>query len=561
MKRIFLLLALIAAVGSANVRAQDLNDSTLANTLDSLTDVKVDSLFQTDSLEILNRAKRVNSKIDSAMQKVSNVSLELPDSLNYVQKLEDKVDQLKANAKEKLDSTSSAITEKLTSKLTSKKDSVNQLKDKISVEPLKDKVSNLTEDTKLEGIEDQTGQLSDNLNADPLKDKVSDLTEGTPLEDINKQGGELTEKLNLDTGIDEAIPDLSLEESVKKIEGVTEGLDGIKEVEGKIEEVTAVPEKELGNLKDKAGIDKVQEQASEISAIKEEVGGYGDDLKAIKEGNLDEAENIPGKLEEKAQDIDELAELNEQSAAFEKQKTELEKQKSDLEKKKEEYLKELKQYQDPKYIKEQLKDKQMQLGVDHFVGKEKKLQAAKEKLGKIKKKYGSIESTKDLPKIKPNVMKNKSFRERLVYGFYTQIHQNPTKAFDLSPFMGFKVSGIVTTGLGYSYRVDLGERGNNLNGANPVYGYRFYSEVKVYKSLLVHAEFEQLRTTVINNFNIPDDYPREWVESAFIGVGSSYHIKKLINGYMLTLYNMNYENGQSPYNSRLIIRVGIMFGG
>lgn len=61
-----------------------------------------------------------------------------------------------------------------------------------------------------------------------------------------------------------------------------------------------------------------------------------------------------------------------------------------------------------------LKDQAVQQAVNHFAGKEEQLQKAMETMAKYKQKYGSLESLSDIPKRRPNEMRDKPLRERLL---------------------------------------------------------------------------------------------------------------------------------------------------
>ena len=443
----------------------------------------------------------IDVKAKSTMDKIPEPNLSVPDSLNLINKTEDKIEDIQQNVQDSIDSLSKVVGDKIIpNQITSSNDSINNLMknvDQFTPKSPLDKIP-LNPDNQIIPVVET--KLGDELNAvDPLKE-----------------------------------------------------VPAFKEIKDKSNAVQGTVNDELNSIKEQSGLNKIKNEMNDVKEVRQNIGEASDDIKSLKEGVAIDSTAVKDKLEQKLTDeVEGLKELNAESSVIENQKSELEKQK-------EEYLKQVLKYQDIEYIKEQYKDKQMQINTDHFEGKEEKLEAAKTELSKIKKKYGSVESIKDLPVIRPNVMKQRPFKDRIAAGLFTQIHQSPTKAFDISPCIGYKISGIFTSGLGYTYRVDLGERGNNINADNPIYGYRIYTEAKIYKGFFAHAEVEQLRTPYKVDSTMAEFNKRLWATSVFIGGGASYKIKGIINGYSIIEYNLNYDRFKSPYNNRLVLRVGVM---
>src|SRR5690606_26148566 len=99
---------------------------------------------------------------------------------------------------------------------------------------------------------------------------------------------------------------------------------------------------------------------------------------------------------------------------------------------------------------ENLKQEAVKKADNHFTGKEAQLQEAMNKMAEYKKKYSSVESLKDLPKRPPNTMKGKPFVERLVPGISLQVLRNNDWMVDLNPQVGYRISGKITTGIGWT---------------------------------------------------------------------------------------------------------------
>ena len=103
--------------------------------------------------------------------------------------------------------------------------------------------------------------------------------------------------------------------------------------------------------------------------------------------------------------------------------------------------------------------------IDHFAGKQEQLKAAMDKMAKYKQKYSSVSSIKDLPKRPPNAMKGKPLVERLVPGLFFQFQQKNYNLFDFNPYLGYKLSGRFTSGLGWNQRYAYDRRKENWNSS------------------------------------------------------------------------------------------------
>ena len=300
-------------------------------------------------------------------------------------------------------------------------------------------------------------------------------------------------------------------------------------------------------LNDITGIDGLDQAAAppqiqELEALKE-ISGKAEELKGIKE--------IAG-------DTEKLSEAAENEAKNLKGVKAIEQNKGEFG----QYEQQLEQAQDEDYFKEKTIEKAKEVATDHFAGQAEKLQAAQEKLAKIKRKYPEgVSSIKDLPKRRPNPMKGKPFKERLVLGLTIQIHPDQTPNVDASPFLGYKLTERLSFGFGGNYRLMTKNNFKGFTSKGAVYGYRSYSEFKVHKGFFVHAEYEMLKVPVRDSIllNVPEKViGRGWVDGLLVGVGKDYKIANYVNGNMQVLYNFLHE-GNSPYQNRVMVRFGFSF--
>lgn len=203
----------------------------------------------------------------------------------------------------------------------------------------------------------------------------------------------------------------------------------IKQLEGlKIDQLKSVNKTE--NIKTAVDIETVPELDLE------QVGVITDEVENVKQ-KLVSPDKIGETVENEAKNLKGVRALGEQ-------KGELEGAMPDFSKLK-----------DSEHYKEELINKVKEKAVDHFAGHADKLQVAQSKLANIKKKYPErVSSIKDLPKRRPNPMKGKPFRERLIFGLTVQIHPDQIPNVDVSPFTAYKVSQRLSLGLGWHLPVN-----------------------------------------------------------------------------------------------------------
>jgi hypothetical protein len=193
---------------------------------------------------------------------------------------------------------------------------------------------------------------------------------------------------------------------------------------------------------------------------------------------------------------------------------------------------------------------------DHFAGNHEQLKAAMDLMSKYKKKYPSVQSTKDLPKRVPNPMKGKPLRERLVPGISLQVQRRNDWWFDLNPYLGYRFTGRITAGLGWNQRIPYDFNTGQYNSNIIVYGPRAYGEFRLSNVLAPRLELECLNTPVRTPPDLAYDH-REWVWSMMVGMKKDYRISKSLRGNAQVLYNVFDKHHKSPYIDRLNIRMGL----
>jgi hypothetical protein len=273
-----------------------------------------------------------------------------------------------------------------------------------------------------------------------------------------------------------------------------------------------------------------------------EFQGYEQDIKNITQGNLADVEKLPGTLESQASKIEGIGELQKQSGVISKHKATLQ----DL--------------KDSEEAKKKAVEIAKKVAVDHFAGKQEQLQVAMQKISKYKQKYSSVSSIKDLPKRPPNAMKGKPFIERLTPGLYVQYQQKTFYLLDVNPYVGYKISGRFTAGLGWNHRYTYDKDNRSFTSWSRIYGPRGYLDSKLGKGFIAHLEGEAMNAFVpsalIGN---PDTGQREWVWSFMTGLKKEYKIYKNLKGTALIQYNWFNRYYKAPYIDRWNSRIGFEY--
>lgn len=325
----------------------------------------------------------------------------------------------------------------------------------------------------------------------------------------------------------QVLPDIGPEEldKVKALTGAEE-FDKARKLGEEAKELTgldgAAPLKEAGELKE---LEKLSGQTEGLN----DIGGKAGHIPETAEGEVKKTKAFQA-LEEQKGAIDEQTDV-------------------------------IGQLGEEDYFKEKavaaVKDK----AKDHFAGHADKLQAAQEKLAKIKKDYPEgLSSIKDLPKRRPNPMRGKPFKDRLVLGLTLQIHQAQTPNMDISPFAAYRLTERLSLGLGGNYRLMTKNDFKGLTREGAVYGGRGFAELKIYKGIFAHAGYEMMkspqREALVNTRSEREG--KVWVDGLMIGAGKDYKIARYIKGNMQVLYNFLNEMN-SPYQNKVMVRLGFSF--
>jgi hypothetical protein len=295
---------------------------------------------------------------------------------------------------------------------------------------------------------------------------------------------------------------------------------------------------DLGEIGDIGNLPKVETPVGDLGAAGEQAKELQGDLKNVSKGNLEDVKSI----EKQAGKIDGVGELQKGTTAIDDYKSKV----GDL--------------SDPNKAKEQAVEMAKEKAIDHFAGKQEQLKAAMDKMAKYKQKYSSVSSIKDLPKRAPNAMKGKPLVERLVPGIFFQFQQKNYNLFDFNPYLGYKLSGRLTTGLGWNQRYAYDRRSDNWNSRARIFGPRVYVDFKLGKGFTGHLETEIMNTFVPFSIHTqPEAGRRDWVWGMMLGMKKEYKIYKNLRGTVLIQYNLFNPKYKAPYADRLNSRIGFEY--
>ncbi len=300
-------------------------------------------------------------------------------------------------------------------------------------------------------------------------------------------------------------------------------------------------ESPVGKIGELDGLQNITGKAGNLSSITQQAGGYQNDIQNITKGNLQDVKQLPSILESKAGDIAGVDDLKKSAEALDPM---------------------LSAAQNPDAMKEQAVKKVKEVAVNHFAGKEQVLQQAMEKMSKLKNKYSSLNSLSEVGKKRPNEMRGKPLIERLVPGIALQIQRKGDNILaDFNPYIGYRLSGRLTSGVGWNQRCGYNTDRNSFSPGTRIYGPRIYSEFKIGKGFCPRAEAELMNTYVPPRLHSGQDDPvgREWVPGVFVGLKKEYKFMGKVKGTaQIMLRVFNHEN-KSSYGDVLNMRVGFEF--
>jgi hypothetical protein len=522
------------------------------NDIDSLKNKKLDSL---KSLDPISRAK---SKVDSlnnlAQSKMSfiNKKIDSLSRLNPINQLNAKADSLKQTVEGKLAAIDKKIDDiqnypqrQLASLQQLATEKVNQLKTGVEnkIETSTSKVTNL-QNNLTTGVNELPGTEKLDLGMN-LNDKLPDVNK--TLENLSPDLKDLTKNLpSIKTDIPEL--DINLLNSETKLPGTKmEGdlnVPGVKTSDlntGKEIKTTGKLNLQELNVPGNDQLSNITEKLGEVKAIQTEAGQYVKGAKEIQQNGI---RNVDTKeLEKRAFELSGMEEVDTKMQEFNRLAMEKEQM--------------LQKYRDKKLLEAELKRKMTNVANEKINAFTPAVKQAQTELLKVKKLSPMAASLKEAVEKRPNEMKGKPLRERLVPGLAFQVFRGDVFSLDLAPQIGYRFSGRLTAGVGGQYRVSINKKFEYYVQGAGVYGGRAYMDFKAFRSIYLHAEFEalQLEDRAIPT-GIEDSKPL--VYSSHFGLGKQFNMSKRVSAMMLAFYRLEYDGhlpGATKYNARLVLNL------
>lgn len=145
--------------------------------------------------------------------------------------------------------------------------------------------------------------------------------------------------------------------------------------------------------------------------------------------------------------------------------------------------------------------------------------------------------------------------EKLVPGGNFSLSLGNPYYIDISPALGYRLTDDLVAGLGITY-IAAGGTVNNFKYRVNYYGGRVFGRQRILESVFANAELDFLNVPYFLASGNTQTELRKWLVSPL--VGASYILPMGRRGGIMIslLYNLNYQQQYSPYNSALIYRMG-----
>lgn len=293
---------------------------------------------------------------------------------------------------------------------------------------------------------------------------------------------------------------------------------------------------------------EVTKPLGEVASAGKQLSAAGKDLKAVSSGNLDSLDSKV--LESRLADAAGVSVPDDSFAEAAKQAELLKKWNSD-----------------PMYKRELTVTVAKEQAVNHFSGREAELLSAMEQLSQAKSKVKDAEQVIDLFSKPSNPMKEKPFIERLRPGVNLQIQWRQIVLVDINPYVGYRISGRWTAGIGWNERIGFSSDTYSFSEADRVRGVRSFAQFKIKEGnhLILAPE---LMNTYVPAHTVPTgESNRKWVPGLMAGYKREFRYSRKVVGTVQVLYNLVAPAGQSgaqsqstgPYASRFNLLIGFEF--
>jgi hypothetical protein len=166
-------------------------------------------------------------------------------------------------------------------------------------------------------------------------------------------------------------------------------------------------------------------------------------------------------------------------------------------------------------------------------------------------------------------VKDKPFKERLVFGGGLGLQFGTVTFIEVSPVVGYRVTDRLEAGIGLTYKYYKYKdfyfdqtTNNRFDLKSNIYGASLYTRFSIFENIFLHAEYERLRYNYDDIRIIGGQFIREPthanVDGLFLGGGYKQRISSGAYFYIMALWDV-IEDPLSPYKNP-ILRMGVLLG-
>lgn len=153
-----------------------------------------------------------------------------------------------------------------------------------------------------------------------------------------------------------------------------------------------------------------------------------------------------------------------------------------------------------------------------------------------------------------------TFWDRTYFGGNFSFQFGDLTVINVSPLMGYMVTPKLSVGPGITYQYLKGDAYDYYTGLrysydSNIFGWRAFARYNITPMFFAHTEYESLKVEYPNEFG--PGLVKDWVPGFFVGGGVFQPVGRRAGIGLTLLFNLLYDEIQSPYNSNLVIRAGV----
>lgn len=208
-------------------------------------------------------------------------------------------------------------------------------------------------------------------------------------------------------------------------------------------------------------------------------------------------------------------------------------------------------------MKAELQQRATAEAVDHFAGKEEKLNAAIAQMARIKSRHSSIRNLAEAAAKPRNPMKEKKLVERIVPGvvFYVQ-RKGDDIILDYNPYAGYRFSRRVTGGGGWNQRFAYSLKDHAFSSRDRIFGPRMFGEFALSRGFSPRLEVEAMSVAGPGPSVAADRSARQWVWGSAAGIKKEYTVFRQLKGTALVMVRLLAGDQKHLYASVITARFG-----